>query len=69
MPHVPVRTHLSPFLFGDPKTDEGPLGLASVFHQERRSAGSDVNSMNVGGETASGFFIGCVNGNAFQRRR
>ena len=37
----------SPLSLSDPNTDEGPFGLASVFRQERRSAGSDVNSINV----------------------
>lgn len=55
----------SPLSFGDPKTDEGPLGLASVIRQERRSAGSNSKLNGRGGETASGFFIGSGNGNLF----
>jgi hypothetical protein len=42
-----VFIFFSPLYSGKPKADEGPFGMASVFSQERRSAGSVVDSMNV----------------------
>lgn len=49
--------HLCPLSLGDPKTDEGPLGRARVFRQERRSAGSDAKLNGRGSETEAAFSL------------